>query len=45
MVEAGISTAIRVFEPGHKDESALKDLIVECAAALKNSSPCEAKSG
>ncbi|MFE6801933.1 hypothetical protein ACFVEN_09650 [Streptomyces sp. NPDC057681] len=40
-----ISTVIRVFEPGHKDESALKKLITEYTAALKKSSPCEVKSG
>ncbi|MEU5057879.1 MULTISPECIES: hypothetical protein [unclassified Streptomyces] len=44
MVKEDISTVIRIFEPGHKDESALKDLITECMAALKKSSPCEVKS-
>ncbi|MFD3478038.1 hypothetical protein [Streptomyces sp. NPDC058695] len=45
VVEEDISTVIRVFEPGHKDESALKNLITEYAAALKRGSPCEAKAG
>ncbi|MFB6671801.1 hypothetical protein ACFCWG_05235 [Streptomyces sp. NPDC056390] len=40
-----ISTVIRVFEPGHKDESALKKLITDYTMALKKSSPCEVKSG
>ncbi|MFE6902347.1 hypothetical protein ACFVFJ_36765 [Streptomyces sp. NPDC057717] len=45
VVKEDISTVIRVFEPGHKDESALKNLITEYAEALKKSSPCEVKSG
>ncbi|WP_405635076.1 hypothetical protein OHB53_16170 [Streptomyces sp. NBC_00056] len=45
MVEEDISTVISVFEPGRKDESALKNLIVEYTAALRKSSPCEVKSG
>lgn len=45
VVKENISTVIRVFEPGHKDESALKNLITEYTTALKRSSPCEVKSG
>jgi hypothetical protein len=45
VVKEDISTVVRVFEPGHKDESALKDLITEYTEALKRSSPCEVKSG
>ncbi|RFC71965.1 hypothetical protein [Streptomyces sp. AcE210] len=45
VVKEDISTVIRVFEPGHKDESALKNLITEYTAALRKSSPCEVKSG
>ncbi|MFG2524279.1 hypothetical protein [Streptomyces sp. NPDC048527] len=45
VVKEDISTVIRVFEPGHKDESALKDLITEYTEVLKTSSPCEVKSG
>ncbi|MFB7709436.1 hypothetical protein [Streptomyces sp. NPDC056105] len=44
VVKEDISTVIRVFEPGHKDESALKDLITEYTAALKKSSPGAVKS-
>ncbi|MFB8268437.1 hypothetical protein ACFC96_17765 [Streptomyces sp. NPDC055955] len=45
VVKEDISTVIRVFEPGHKGESALKNVITEYTAALKKSSPCEVKSG
>ncbi|WP_432165629.1 hypothetical protein [Streptomyces sp. bgisy031] len=45
VVKEDISTVIRVFEPGRKGESALKNVITEYAAALKKSSPCEVKSG
>ncbi|MGW6401038.1 hypothetical protein [Streptomyces sp. NPDC055134] len=45
VVKEDISTVIRVFEPGRKDESALKNLITEYTEALKRSSPCEVKSG
>ncbi|MFD3559002.1 hypothetical protein ACFWVU_04940 [Streptomyces sp. NPDC058686] len=40
-----LSTVIRVFEPGRKDASALKDLIAECTETLKASSSCEVRSG
>ncbi|MFE5026552.1 hypothetical protein ACFRAO_25340 [Streptomyces sp. NPDC056656] len=45
VVKEDISTVIRVFEPGRKDESAFKNLITEYTEALKRSTPCEAKSG
>ncbi|MFG2656113.1 hypothetical protein [Streptomyces sp. NPDC048425] len=45
VVKEDISTAIRVFEPGHQDESVLKNLIAEYTAALRKASPCEVKSG
>ncbi|MFF1395915.1 hypothetical protein ACFVZD_19120 [Streptomyces sp. NPDC058287] len=45
VVKEDISTAIRVFEPGNKAESALENLIAEYTAALRKASPCEVKSG
>ncbi|MEU0033873.1 hypothetical protein [Streptomyces sp. NPDC006333] len=35
-----ISVAVKVLKPGHRDESAMKELIVEYTSAFKKQQPC-----